>query len=165
MGSGKSAIGKKLAESLGFPFADIDYEIEKRENKRISEIFTSKGEIYFRKVENSTLKHLLSNDQNIVLATGGGTPCYADSMSYMNSQKNITTIYLKTSLGILTKRLFSEKTERPLLSHLDSEENLNDFIRKHLFERAFYYNQADFIIENTNETINVIVKKIILKLF
>ena len=66
---------------------------------------------------------------------------------------------------MLHKRLFIEKSKRPLLAHLKSEEELNDFIRKHLFERAFYYNQAKVIIENGSENIDETVEKIILKLF
>jgi shikimate kinase len=99
-----------------------------------------------------------------VLATGGGTPCYGDSMMFLSSQKDVKTIYLKASLDILTARLEEEKEHRPLLAHLKTKEDFNDFIRKHLFERSFYYNQSNFIIDN-NDTVAETLEKIILKLF
>lgn len=165
MGSGKSSVGEKLAEVLGFPFKDLDSEIEQQERSSIREIFSEKGEIYFRKIENTVLKKTLSDTENLVLATGGGTPCYADSMSYMTENENSVIIYIKTPLDILSKRLFAEKSKRPLIAHLNSEEELNDYIRKHLFERAYYYNQANLIVENGTENIEKMVQKIILKLF
>ncbi len=165
MGSGKSSIGKKLATVLGFPFTDLDSEIEKQEGCSVSDIFSKKGEIYFRKIENAVLKHTLSQTGNMVLATGGGTPCYAESILFITEQKEVVAVYLKTPLNVLCKRLFAEKSKRPLIAHLKSEEELNDFIRKHLFERAFYYNQANLIIENGPENIDDTVEKIILKLF
>lgn len=165
MGSGKSAVGKKLAAALGFPFKDMDAEIEKREGVSISNIFSKKGEIYFRKVENAVLKKILSQTGNLVLSTGGGTPCYADSMSFIAERENVVAVYLKTPLDVLCTRLFHEKSKRPLIAHLKSEEELNDFIRKHLFERAFYYNQATVIIDTGSENIADTLEKIVLKLF
>ena len=164
MGSGKSSIGKKLASVLNLPFKDIDSEIEKREGCSISEIFSKKGEIYFRKIENAVLKELLSQPESFVLATGGGTPCYADSMDFILARENTEVIYLKMSIAALSTRLYLEKENRPLLKHLNSEEMLEDFVRKHLFERAYYYNQAHFVIDNENE-MDETVEKIISKLF
>ncbi len=164
MGSGKSSIGKKLATVLKIPFMDIDLEIEKREGISISDIFYKKGEIYFRKLENSVLKELLSTQENFVLSTGGGTPCYGNSMDFILSKENVAAIYLKLGIETLSSRLYSEKNKRPLLSHLDSKEVLEDFVRKHLFERAYYYNQAHFVIEN-EDGIDETVEKIISKLF
>lgn len=165
MGSGKSTIGEKLAEVLRIPFMDLDSEIEKQEKSSISTIFSSKGEIYFRKVENRVLKEILLKEERFVLATGGGTPCYGDAMSFLAAQDDVTSIYLKTPLDVLTMRLFSEKEKRPLLSHLQTEEELNDFIRKHLFERAYYYNQADLLIQNGMEDIDIAIETIVSKLF
>ncbi|WP_271425224.1 shikimate kinase [Aequorivita sinensis] len=160
MGSGKSAIGKKLAELLNLPFKDLDAEIENREGTTVSEIFSTKGEIYFRKIENTILKEILALNESFVLATGGGTPCYADSITVLANQDNVTSVYLKAPLEVLTKRLFLEKDSRPLLSHLETEELLNDFIRKHLFERVYYYNQANKIVEVENKSIDEVVKEI-----
>lgn len=165
MGSGKTSVGKKLADVLEIPFKDMDTEIEKQVGVSIPKIFSEKGEIYFRKIENEVLKKNLSGTENFVLATGGGTPCYGDSMSFITEQTDVMSIYLKTPLSILVSRLFLEKENRPLLTHLKTEEDLNDFIRKHLFERAYYYNKADLILENGSENIDETVEKIILKLF
>lgn len=165
MGSGKTSVGKKLADVLEIPFKDMDTEIEKQVGLSIPRIFSEKGEIYFRTIENEVLKKNLSGTENFVLATGGGTPCYGDSMSFIKKQTDVMSIYLKTPLSILVSRLFLEKENRPLLTHLKTEEDLNDFIRKHLFERAYYYNKADLILENGSENIDETVEKIILKLF
>ncbi len=165
MGSGKTSIGKQLSSVLGIPFKDMDAEIEKNEGLSISRIFSEKGEIYFRKTENEVLKKILSQPEGYVLSTGGGTPCYSDSMAFITDREDVVSVYLKTPLDILTARLFLEKENRPLLAHLKTEEELNEFIRKHLFERAFYYNQASVIIDNGVESIDETVEKIILKLF
>src|SRR5690606_13294574 len=165
MASGKSFVGKKLAAVLGIPFKDLDAEIENQEGKSIPKIFSEKGEIYFRKVENEALKQIISKAEDFVLATGGGTHCYGNSMDLILSQKDVLSIYLKTPLDVLVARLLSEKENRPVVAHLDTEEKLNDFIRKHLFERSYYYNQAALIIDNGNESVNDTVEKIILKLF
>ncbi|MCG2432087.1 shikimate kinase [Aequorivita xiaoshiensis] len=165
MGSGKSAIGKKLAEVLNLPFKDLDTEIENREGTTVSEIFSSRGEIYFRKIENAILKEILALDESFVLATGGGTPCYADSITVLTNRDNVTSVYLKVPLEVLTERLFFEKDSRPLLSHLETKELLNDFIRKHLFERVYYYNQANKIVEVEDKSIDEVVKEITSTLF
>lgn len=165
MGSGKSSVGKRLAEVLGIPFKDLDTEIENQEGKSISNIFLEKGEIYFRIVENKILKNLLSRPDSYILATGGGTPCYANNMDVMAKKEDVITVYLKTSLDVLTCRLFQEKTNRPLLAHLQTEEELNDFLRKHLFERVYYYNQSKLVIENKDANMEETVEKIVSKLF
>lgn len=165
MGSGKSSVGEKLAAVLKIPFKDMDSEIESAEALTIPEIFSTKGEIHFRKVENKVLKDLLKQPDSFVLATGGGTPCYADSLAFMLQQPETILVYLKTPLDVLTARLLSEKDNRPLLAHLKTEEEVNDFIRKHLFERAFYYNQANIKIDTSSENVDETVEKIISKLF
>jgi shikimate kinase len=164
MGSGKSSVGKKLASVLNISFIDIDSEIEKKEGCEISEIFSNKGEIYFRKIENTVLKEVLLRPDSFVLATGGGTPCYGDAMSFILGQENVNVIYLKMSFETLSERLFLGKEKRPLLAHLNSKADLEDFVRKHLFERGYYYNQAHFVVENEAE-IDKTVAKIISKLF
>jgi shikimate kinase len=164
MGSGKTSVGKKIAEVLDFPFKDLDFEIEQIEGCSIPEIFSEKGEIYFRKVENKIFKELLQQSGSFVLAIGGGTPCYGDAMSFLLEQKNIVSVYLKTPLSVLVTRLLLEKAKRPLLAHLNSEEGVNDFVRKHLFERGYYYNQASIIVENSKENVSEVAEKIILKL-
>lgn len=146
MGCGKSHIGKKLAQRLHWPFFDLDREIEKRESKNIQEIFQKKGEIYFRKREMEVLKELVSQPENFVLALGGGTPCYGENLTTIQ-QSGAFLHYLKVSLDNLTQRLWAEKDSRPLISQIEDRETLEEFIQKHLFERQFYYLQADRITE------------------
>lgn len=161
MGSGKTSVGKKLADVLRIPFKDLDAEIEKQEGRSISDIFMETGEIYFRMTENKILKKLLSQPESFVLATGGGTPCYGDNMAVMIENVDVRTVYLKTTLEALTYRLFLEKEKRPLLAHLKTAEELDDFIRKHLFERVYYYSQSKYIVENKDGNIGETVAAVV----
>lgn len=165
MGSGKSAVGIDLAVTLGYQFIDLDRHIELLEEASISEIFKEKGEIYFRKMENRILKELLSSETKVLISTGGGTSCYGDTMSFITNQKDTVAIYLKVSVAVLVDRLFAERSKRPLIAHISDKTDLNDFIRKHLFERSFYYNQATFNIDAENGSVKKIAEKIISILF
>jgi len=165
MGSGKSSVGKSLSETLQYPFIDLDDYIETSEGMAISQLFQEKGEIYFRRNEATALTKIISEENKIVLATGGGTPCYGTIMADLLADESVVTIYLKNSLETLTERLFVEKSERPLIAHLETETLLNDFIRKHLFERAYYYNQASIVLPCDGLSPEEIVEKLILKLF
>lgn len=147
MASGKTAIGGLLSENLGIPFLDLDHQISEKQGMTISEIFQHKGEIAFRKMEMKTLKALLSEDKSYVLALGGGTPCYGRNLELLKQSPNTRVIYLRASLETLTGRLMKERMTRPLISHLESKELLEDFVRKHLFERAYYYNQSEIIVD------------------
>ncbi|MFV0566279.1 MAG: shikimate kinase [Flavobacteriaceae bacterium] len=142
MGSGKSTIGRALAKKLGYDFLDLDDYIELKENKTIPEIFKSKGEIYFRKAETFYLTELLSSKQNLVLSLGGGTPCYGNNMGVVLNAKHAQSVYLKASIPTLVGRLKQEKQTRPLIAHLKTDEQLTEFIGKHLFERSPFYAQA-----------------------
>lgn len=165
MGSGKSAIGKLLSDVTGISFQDLDSYIESSEGTAISDIFKTKGEIYFRKTEAGALTEILSNSENIILATGGGTPCYGSVMKDLLDNENVITIYLNCIVETLTQRLWKERDQRPLISHIENMDVLNEFIRKHLFERAFYYNQAHLKISCDVLSEKEIVEKIILQLF
>lgn len=164
MGSGKSAVGEALAEKLNLAFLDLDEEISREEKLSIPEIFTQKGEIYFRRKESEILQGLLEQEESFILALGGGTPCYGKNLQLLKEAADTTLIYLKTGLFQLKQRLLSEKDKRPLIKDLESPEVLEDFIRKHLFERTFYYNQSDLIIATDDKTIPEIVSEITLEL-
>ena len=164
MGSGKSIVGRTLGEQLNLKFLDLDDEISREENLDIPEIFKQKGEIYFRRKEAEVLKQLLEKEGSFILALGGGTPCYGKNLQLIKETSDATLIYLKTSLLQLKERLLSEKDQRPLIKDLDTPEVLEDFIRKHLFERTFYYNQSEVIILTDDKTVPEIVSDIVVKL-
>ncbi|WP_378185124.1 shikimate kinase [Aquimarina sp. W85] len=160
MGSGKSLIGKKLSKNIGFDFLDLDTYIEKQEKKSISLIFSEKGEVYFRKKETFYLKELLKSTKNSVIALGGGTPCFGDNMQSILNDDAHKSVYLQTSLDVLTDRLFNQRNKRPMISHIKSKVLLHDFIRKHLFERSFYYNQSLYKIQTDHKTVDQIIDEI-----
>ncbi|MDP2088606.1 MAG: shikimate kinase [Flavobacteriaceae bacterium] len=157
MGCGKSSIGQLLAQQLQIPFIDLDLYIADKEQLSVSEIFKRKSEIYFRKKETDCLQEILQLEGNIILAVGGGTPCYGNNMDLL--KKFTTTIYLKASIDTLVNRLISQKSERPLIAHL-SDEDLPEFIGKHLFERVPFYLQSEFVISTDEKTVGEIAVEI-----
>lgn len=160
MGSGKSLIGKKLAETLQYDFIDLDDHIEILKSQTIHEIFEQKGELFFRRLESRVLTDVLQEPANLVVSLGGGTPCYGNNLDLIKKSSETKTVYLKASVENLTSRLFAEKLHRPVISHLKTREALEEFIRKHLFERAFYYNQADLIINVDQKNPEEIVREL-----
>ncbi len=164
MASGKSSLGKVLAKKLHYNFIDLDDFIESKERMTVKDIFNFKGEIYFRKIESLYLKELILNTDNTVLSLGGGTPCYSNNMDVILSSDNIKSVYLKVSIPELTNRLKSERVTRPLISHLKTNEDLTEFIGKHLFERIPFYDQAEIKISTDNKIREEILDEIIKKL-
>lgn len=165
MGSGKSAVAHELGKTSNFPVLEMDAFIEQSENSTISAIFKARGEIYFRKQERKYLTEILNSDRQFILSLGGGTPCYGNNMEIIKTAPNTKTVYLSATPETLTDRLFPEKGHRPVIAHLKTKEALNDFIRKHVFERNFYYNQADVIIKTDNRSLKEIAEEISDKLF
>ena len=131
-------------------------------NLSISEIFEQKGELFFRKKEREVLEQFLNTTDNYVLALGGGTPCYYDNFELYQSS-SIHSIYLKASLSTLLERLRHQKASRPLVSRFNEEE-LQEFVAKHLFERSYFYHQVQTIVSIDNkkelEVVNEIVSKL-----
>ncbi|MBR9915681.1 MAG: shikimate kinase [Algicola sp.] len=117
MGSGKSVIGKIISEVLNYDYVDFDTYIETKEQATVSSLFKHKGEIYFRKAEQTYLQDILKMDRTVV-SLGGGTPCYGDTMDCILASHQATTVYLKASIKTLTDRLFDERANRPLIAHL-----------------------------------------------
>lgn len=143
MGAGKSALGKLLAQDLSLPFYDLDEEISRREGRSVAEIIFNQGELFFRQRERMVLTELLPRE-SYVLALGGGTPCYYDNMALINDHS--VSFYLQRSVSSLLGQLRGQQKERPLIAHLN-EEDLQEFIAKHLFERRDYYEEAIFNIK------------------
>lgn len=150
MGSGKSTIAKLLSKTMQYEFLDLDEIIEKEQNASVSTIFEQKGEVFFRKLEHQVLKRILQSESNMILSLGGGTPCFTNNQELLQ-QENICTVYLKTSIDKLYERLRTQKANRPLIA-AKSEDEMKEFIAKHLFERSFYYNQARYIVSTDDKT-------------
>jgi len=165
MASGKTSLGKKLAEKLNYNFIDLDDYIEDEENLSVSEIFKSKGEIYFRKQESHYLKVLINRERDTILSVGGGTPCFSGNIEFILNAENVKSIYLKASLSTLVEKLMRKKAKRPLIAHIETIEEMTEFIGKHLFERIQFYNQAEINVTIDNKTKDDIVEDIILELF
>ena len=158
MGSGKNLISKELSVLNNFKIFDLDTEISKQNNRSITEIFKEKGEIFFRKTEKEVLEKILSSEKNIILSLGGGTPCYYNNIDSIN-EKTIS-VFLKTNVKTLAQRLSSEKDKRPLIQNI-SNEDLPEFIAKHLFERNPFYNQAKITINTDNLSAREIAEEIL----
>jgi len=162
MGSGKSSIGLNLGEALNIKSLDLDDYIESQEGTSISNIFKDKGEIYFRKKEAEYLRTLLLDSKEMVLSLGGGTPCYANNMDAINKHTP-NSFYLNLSVLTLLNRLSTEKEKRPLIAQLSNDE-LTEFIGKHLFERSFFYTKASNTIRCGDKSIAEITEEIRSKL-
>lgn len=138
MGCGKSTLGRRLSEHLNMQFVDMDHYIEERNHKTIPQIFEQEGEAEFRIKERKALEEL-SEFTDIVIATGGGAPCFFDNIDLMN--KSGKTIYINIDPAILADRLLKSKTERPLIKG-KSREELVAFIDETLRKRNEFYKQA-----------------------
>jgi len=138
MGCGKSSVGKRLANRMGFRFVDLDTHIEEYANASISDIYKSNGEEDFRKLETHVLSKVV-NEKDIVLATGGGTPCFSNNMEVLLN--NGYVVYLELDAKKLKRRLFKAKSKRPIIEGFE-EDDLLEFISNHLEQREPYYKQA-----------------------
>jgi len=159
MGSGKTTIGIQLAKKLFLNFTDLDEFIEEKEQKSIKEIFEQKGEIYFRKIEHKYLKQFIKENESYVLSLGGGTPCYAGNLDLILHDKNNLSFYLRGSISTLFKRLSENKFKRPLINDL-SDNQLTEYIAKHLFERSIFYDKATYKISIDDKEVQEIVTEI-----
>lgn len=134
-GSGKSAVGRRLAQVLGVVFVDLDEEIERAEGMPITKIFEDKGEAHFRKVESETLRSWASRPYAFVMATGGGAPCFHQGIEVIN--KSGTSIFLDVPADQLASRIAAE-AHRPLIGDKDRDETLARLLE----ERRGIYKQA-----------------------
>lgn len=141
MGAGKTTLGKAFARELGLTFIDLDWYIEERFHKTVQRIFEEKSEEGFRELERNML-HEVSDFENVVISTGGGTPCFFDNMEYMNTQGE--TVFLSVDPTVLFRRLRVAKQQRPLLAEKTDEE-LMEFIGSALEKRMPHYSKARHI--------------------
>ena len=143
MGAGKTTIGKALSKELGIIFYDLDWYIESRMRKTVSQIFAERGEEGFRKIEHNML-HEVAEFENVIISCGGGTPCFFDNMDYLNEQGQV--VYLKATPEVLYKHLLMAKVERPLLKG-KSHEELIAFIKEQLEKREPFYSKARYTLD------------------
>ena len=148
MGAGKTTLAKKLASKLGYIWLDTDQEIEKKEGRKVSEIFEVRGEAYFRALEKQFVDDLIPN-QHIIIATGGGLPCFNDNMSKLN--KLGTTIYLERTPKELFQRVKQATNSRPLIAH-KSDEELLEYIETTMEKRREIYLQTTIIADRFSQT-------------
>jgi shikimate kinase len=153
-GSGKTTLGKKIAEALHLSFVDLDKEIERREGRLIREIFNEKNESYFRVLETNELATWCESDKSFIMATGGGAPCFHGNMEMIN--KAGTTVFLDIPASEIARRI--EKTnvqERPLLA-ARGVDGLKDSIELMRTNRLSTYQKAHFTF-GPNDTADRIV--------
>jgi shikimate kinase len=156
MGSGKSAMGRLLAREKGLNFIDLDTYIEGKYHRTIAAIFAQEGENAFRRIEHDCLFEVAAFE-NVVIATGGGAPCFFDNMELMNAAGE--TIYLKLSPEHLSKRLSSSKAGvRPLINDKKGEELLQ-FITGMLQKREPFYLKAKHVISGNDREIETRVRQ------
>ena len=138
MGAGKTTVGKELAKLAGLSFIDLDFYIEGRYHKAVSQIFAERGEEAFREIERNML-HEVAEFEDVLISTGGGAPCFFDNMDYMNHTGE--TVFLDVCPEVLFRRLKIAKAKRPLLANKTDEE-LMQVITSALEKRLPYYSKA-----------------------
>ena len=156
MASGKSTTAKKLAKKLELEAVDLDKEIERTAEMSIPEIFKSEGEKAFRKRERTELRKWLQKD-NFVMACGGGTPCFFESMDEMNGEG--VTVYLQMSPKAVVDRVVSSKEERPMLKGL-SEEKMLKKVAFQIEKREPFYNRATLTVNAVNLDLDALIAEI-----
>jgi shikimate kinase len=159
MGCGKSTIAQNLSKITNIPFLDLDNCIEKKANLSINEIFEQFGEIHFRKLEHEMFLELLQSSENSIIGLGGGTPCYANNHELLK-REDVTSIYLKASIDTLYNRLIHNKSKRPLIANMNEEE-MREFIAKHLFDRSYYYHHAQHKVSVDDKAVEETVQDIL----
>lgn len=143
MGTGKSRVGRLLAEKLNFEYMDTDTRIEEREEREIPCIFEENGEAYFRKVESEVLKEILNFQKQLVIATGGGIVLSAENRQLL--QRETFPILLEASPSVIYNRI-KDDDHRPLLSVKDPRQKISNLLDK----RRHYYNCFSFSV-NTDD--------------
>jgi shikimate kinase len=156
MASGKTTLGKVLANELGIRFVDLDDLIMERTGKTIKNIFAKEGEIKFREYEKEALDFILQED-NIVLSTGGGVPCFGDNMDKLLQAGRV--VYLKLPVEDLVERMVKSKVDRPLIAGMNEQE-LHAYVGEKLKERVPFYERASHIIDAKSMTVQELVEKI-----
>lgn len=153
MGTGKTTIGKIIADRLNLCFFEIDEEIEKQEKQTINEIFSTKGEQYFRKLETEALKKI-SEKENFVVSCGGGLICNKNNLKILKETGKIFN--LSASSATIYERIKNERN-RPLLNVANPLEKIEQLMKK----RTPYYKESDYEINTESMLPKEVANKII----
>ena len=140
---GKTTVGYALSKLTGWTFYDLDWYIENRMRKSVSELFEERGEEGFRQIETNML-HEVAEFENVIISCGGGTPCFYNNIDYMNEQGE--TIYLKASPEVLFKHIKMTRVPRPLLKDKSPEE-VKEFIKEQIAYREPFYLKAKHVFD------------------
>ena len=140
MAAGKTSLGRYAAKRLGREFIDLDKYIEARFCQSISDLFAQRGEEGFRIIERNMLREV-AEFENVLIATGGGTPCFYDNMAYMNERG--VAVFLSCSVDVICQRITVAKVKRPLVEGCTPEE-LRERVTSMLDARIPYYAQARY---------------------
>jgi shikimate kinase len=151
--SGKSTLGKQLAQELGYTFIDLDESIVKAEQRSISDIFSWKGESYFRIVEQQVL-HKTMYLKKAVIATGGGVPCFYDNISWINS--NGLSIFLDVPVELLAERILFQQNVRPLFREQNREALITQ-LKEKLAIRYSFYQQAHICVKASSLNVKQLI--------
>ncbi len=157
MGSGKTHWGKILSRHINLPYFDLDEVIVASEKKSVQQLFHDNGEEYFRVKEQEVLEALAEDHNDVIISTGGGTPCFFNNIDFMKQQGKV--IWLNTAIDILVERLLKQKHSRPLIKNI-SDADLKSFIVKKLQDRKMYYEQAHIMLHEESITIESLLKSI-----
>lgn len=143
MAAGKTTLGKALAKDLGLQFIDLDHYIENRYHCTVAQLFAERGEEAFRRIERNML-HEVAEFEDVIIATGGGTPCFFDNMDYMNTKG--TTVFLEAAVETIYTRLTIARIQRPLVAGKTADE-LRQYISDALQQRMSHYSRAAYTFQ------------------
>ena len=156
-GSGKSTIGAALADRLVMDFVDLDKEIEAKEGMIIPEIFSKKGEDYFRQIESEMLRQWAVLERSFIMSTGGGTPCFHDGINVINS--NGVSVFLDEEIDVIVARLENNQ-HRPLLQSANVED-MRTKLQRLRDARLSFYQQASIVV--SSPTVGKVLEKLRIK--
>ena len=156
MGSGKTSALKHLANKMSWQGIDLDKLFEEKYKISVQDFFHKYDEAAFRKLESHLLKDT-ANLENVIIATGGGTPCFFDNMEWMN--ENGTTVFLKVAPMTAVHRLMQSKKKRPLIEG-KTEQEVIEFVNKHYGDRMKFYEQAHITVKGESLDVEDLVKRL-----
>jgi shikimate kinase len=155
MGTGKTAVGKLLAQKLGKKFIELDALIEKKAGRSIPEIFRRDGEVRFRELEIGAVREV-STQKNIVIACGGGVVLNTINIEHLRKESVI--ICLTASPSVILRRTAGDRAGRPLLDVADRAQEIKKLLE---FRRPFYTRAADITVNTSRLDIEGVVAKVL----